>query len=153
MLYVPILTSLRVVLSSNYIYQILWLISTFIAVALYLCLQGNIYIGLTYIIVYIGGVAMLFLFVIMLIYLRKHKTQINLVTLSLIITSLCVSLYLLWMGNDSYTTIHVDKIILTGKEEINNIFTYIYGFNSLSVIRLAIRLLLSRRAAIILCSI
>ena len=69
-----ILSALLVVTSKNPVMSVLFLISLFLNVAGYLVLfpggEGVAYLGLVYIIVYVGAIAILFLFVIMMLNLR-----------------------------------------------------------------------------------
>ena len=57
--------------------SILFLISLFINVAIYLILMGITFIGLTYIVVYVGAVTILFLFVIMLLDIKFSELKDN----------------------------------------------------------------------------
>jgi NADH-ubiquinone oxidoreductase chain 6 len=59
-----------VITSKNPVISILFLISTFINAAGYLILSGVGFIGISYIIIYIGAITILFLFVIMMINIR-----------------------------------------------------------------------------------
>ena len=65
-----VLSSILVITAKNPVISVLFLISVFIHVAGYLVLMGVAYLGLVYIIVYVGAIAILFLFVIMMLNLR-----------------------------------------------------------------------------------
>lgn len=65
-----LLSSVLVITSKNPVIAVIFLISTFVNAAGYLILSGLGFIGLSYILVYIGAIAVLFLFVIMLINIR-----------------------------------------------------------------------------------
>jgi NADH-ubiquinone oxidoreductase chain 6 len=65
-----ILSSLMVITAKNPVISVLFLISVFVNVAGYLVLLGVAYLGLVYLIVYVGAIAILFLFVIMMLNLR-----------------------------------------------------------------------------------
>lgn len=65
-----ILSGILVITAKNPVISVLFLISVFINVAGYLVLLGVAYLGLVYIIVYVGAIAILFLFVIMMLNLR-----------------------------------------------------------------------------------
>lgn len=56
--------------SKNPVISVIFLISTFVAAAGYLLLLGINFVGISYIIVYIGAIAVLFLFIIMMINIR-----------------------------------------------------------------------------------
>lgn len=59
-----------VITAKNPVISVLFLISVFINVAGYLVLLGAAYLGLAYLIIYVGAIAILFLFVIMMLNLR-----------------------------------------------------------------------------------
>ena len=65
-----LLSSVLVITSKNPVISVIFLISVFINAAGYLILLGVGFIGISYIIVYVGAIAVLFLFVIMLINIR-----------------------------------------------------------------------------------
>lgn len=65
-----LLMSIFSITSKNPVISILFLITTFVSAACYLILIGINFIGISYIIVYIGAIAVLFLFVIMMINIR-----------------------------------------------------------------------------------
>lgn len=65
-----ILSGILVITAKNPVISVLFLISVFINVAGYLILIGVAYLGLVYIIVYVGAIAILFLFVVMMLNLR-----------------------------------------------------------------------------------
>jgi NADH-ubiquinone oxidoreductase chain 6 len=68
--FLTLLMSIFSITSKNPVISILFLISTFVSAACYLILIGINFIGISYIIVYIGAIAVLFLFVIMMINIR-----------------------------------------------------------------------------------
>ena len=59
-----------VITAKNPVISVLFLISVFLNVAGYLVLMGVAYLALVYIIVYVGAIAILFLFVVMMLNLR-----------------------------------------------------------------------------------
>nr|YP_010170414.1 NADH dehydrogenase subunit 6 [Phanerochaete carnosa]QRZ60396.1 NADH dehydrogenase subunit 6 [Phanerochaete carnosa] len=65
-----LLSSVLVITSKNPVIAVIFLISVFINAAGYLILLGIGFIGISYIIVYIGAITVLFLFVIMLLNIR-----------------------------------------------------------------------------------
>jgi NADH-ubiquinone oxidoreductase chain 6 len=65
-----ILSGIMVITAKNPVISVLFLISVFVNVACYLVLLGVAYLGLVYLIVYVGAIAILFLFVIMMLNLR-----------------------------------------------------------------------------------
>ncbi len=64
------LFSVAVIITKNPIYAVLYLIIVFLGVAVFLVLIGIHYIALVYMILYIGAIAIFFLFVIMILNLR-----------------------------------------------------------------------------------
>lgn len=56
----------------NPVNAVLWLIVSFVAVACYLITAGITFLGLSYIIVYVGAIAVLFLFVVMILNLANQ---------------------------------------------------------------------------------
>lgn len=65
-----IICGIFVIVSKNPIVSVLYLIGLFLTIALYLMLQGLNFIGLAYLLVYVGAVSILFLFILMLINVR-----------------------------------------------------------------------------------
>nr|WRO39383.1 NADH dehydrogenase subunit 6 [Floccularia luteovirens] len=65
-----LLSSVFSITSKNPVVSVIFLISTFVQAALYLILIGINFIGLSYIVIYVGAIAVLFLFVIMMINIK-----------------------------------------------------------------------------------
>lgn len=65
-----LLSSVLVITSKNPVIAVIFLISTFINAAGYLMLIGVGFLGITYIILYVGAITVLFLFVIMMINIK-----------------------------------------------------------------------------------
>jgi NADH-ubiquinone oxidoreductase chain 6 len=68
--FATLLSSVFTITSKNPVISVIFLISTFVSGALYLILIGITFLGISYIIVYVGAIAVLFLFVIMLLNIR-----------------------------------------------------------------------------------
>ena len=66
-----------VIISKNPVISILFLIGLFGGISCYLIILGLSFIGLTYLIVYIGAISILFLFIVMLINVRISELQSN----------------------------------------------------------------------------
>lgn len=62
-----VLSSIFSITSKNPIVSVIFLISSFVQAALYLILIGVKFIGISYIIIYVGAIAVLFLFILMMI--------------------------------------------------------------------------------------
>lgn len=67
---IAILCGIFVIINKNPIVSILFLIGLFLSISSYLMLLGMNFIGLSYLLVYIGAVSILFLFILMLINIR-----------------------------------------------------------------------------------
>jgi NADH-ubiquinone oxidoreductase chain 6 len=65
-----VLFGLFVIITKNPIISVFFLIILFLSVSIYLILTGIVYIGISYLLVYIGAVSILFLFTLMLIDIR-----------------------------------------------------------------------------------
>jgi NADH-ubiquinone oxidoreductase chain 6 len=68
--FTAVLSSLFVITSKNPVISVIFLISVFVNSALYLILSGISFIGISYIIVYVGAIAILFLFILMMINIK-----------------------------------------------------------------------------------
>jgi NADH-ubiquinone oxidoreductase chain 6 len=83
-----IICAIFVIVMKNPIVSVLFLIGLFANISFYLILLGLSFIGLSYLIVYIGAVSILFLFILMLINIRISELQsnnTNSITLSIVI--------------------------------------------------------------------
>lgn len=65
-----IICSILVIISKNPIVSVLFLIGLFLSISSYLIILGINFIGLSYLLVYVGAVSILFLFILMLINIR-----------------------------------------------------------------------------------
>jgi len=65
-----ILSGIFVIISKNPIISVLFLIALFLSIASYLIILGLSFIGLSYLLVYVGAVSILFIFILMLINVR-----------------------------------------------------------------------------------
>jgi NADH-ubiquinone oxidoreductase chain 6 len=72
-----ILCGIFVIINKNPIVSILFLIGLFGNISCYLLVLGLCFIGLAYLIVYIGAVSILFLFILMLINIRISELHSN----------------------------------------------------------------------------
>jgi len=70
-----IFSGIFVIISKNPIISVLFLIGLFLCISSYLILLGISFIGLSYLLVYIGAVSILFLFILMLINVRISELQ------------------------------------------------------------------------------
>jgi NADH-ubiquinone oxidoreductase chain 6 len=67
---IAIICGIFVIITKNPIISVLFLIGLFLSISGYLILLGMNFIGISYILVYIGAVSILFLFILMLINIR-----------------------------------------------------------------------------------
>ena len=74
---IAILLGTLVIISKNPIISVLFLIGLFLNISSYLILTGLNFIGLSYLLVYIGAVSILFLFILMLINVRISELLID----------------------------------------------------------------------------
>jgi NADH-ubiquinone oxidoreductase chain 6 len=72
-----IFCAIAVIINKNPIVSVLFLIGLFGSISCYLIVLGLSFIGLSYLIVYIGAVSILFLFILMLINIRISELQSN----------------------------------------------------------------------------
>ena len=70
-----VLCAILVIINKNPIVSVLFLICLFVLISGYLILLGMNFIGITYLLVYIGAVSILFLFILMLINIRISEIQ------------------------------------------------------------------------------
>lgn len=68
---------IMVIISKNPIISVLFLIGLFLSIACYLIILGISFIGLSYLLVYVGAVSILFLFILMLINVRISELLSN----------------------------------------------------------------------------
>lgn len=74
---IAILSGILVIISKNPIVSVLFLIGLFLSISAYLILTGLNFIGLSYLLVYVGAVSILFLFILMLINVRISELLID----------------------------------------------------------------------------
>ena len=74
---ISIVCGICVIILNNPIVSVLYLIGLFISIASYLMMLGINFIGLSYLLVYVGAVSILFLFILMLINIRISELVTN----------------------------------------------------------------------------
>jgi NADH-ubiquinone oxidoreductase chain 6 len=75
--FIAIITSILVIINKNPVVSVLFLIGLFLSISLYLIMIGLTFIGIAYLLVYIGAVSMLFLFILMLIDIRISELHVE----------------------------------------------------------------------------
>nr|QMX77520.1 NADH dehydrogenase subunit 6 [Meira sp. (in: basidiomycete fungi)] len=142
-----IVSGILVITSKNPVISVLFLISVFVNVAGYLVLLGVGFIGISYIVVYVGAVTVLFLFVIMM--LNLQLAELNAVgteyTQNLPLGAILGSVFLFELTSvlppvlgqlfsqvmlGVLTTIHFN---LLGKTDYNNVNDVHLAFQSLNI--------------------
>ena len=71
------LSGILIVITKNPIVSVLYLIFLFFNISCYLIFLGMVFIGLSYLLVYVGAVSILFLFILMLINIRVSELIAN----------------------------------------------------------------------------
>ncbi len=130
-----ILSGIFVLISKNPIVSVLFLISLFGSISVYLIVLGLSFIGLSYLIVYIGAVSILFLFILMLINIRISELQNNtansLPLATLILISLVYTIYQILPYDvitiNNYNDLYYKLYNLYLNK--NNVYEDIYNFN------------------------
>ena len=93
-----ILTGISVIISKNPIVSVLFLIGLFLTIAGYLMILGISFIGLSYLLVYVGAVSILFLFILMLINVRISEVTANSIN-SIPLSTMIGIFFLISLGN------------------------------------------------------
>jgi len=75
--FISVLCGILVIISKNPIVSVLFLIGLFLSISCYLIMLGLNFIGLSYLLVYVGAVSILFLFILMLINVRISELLSN----------------------------------------------------------------------------
>jgi len=124
-----LVTSVSAITSKNPVISVIYLIATFVQLAGVLVLLGINFVGISYIVVYVGSIAVLFLFVIMMINIKLIDiietgldfTQTLPLAISIVLSSLIVIYKVL-----QYGLINIPSIILN---KITILYTFFYDFN------------------------
>jgi NADH-ubiquinone oxidoreductase chain 6 len=91
-----IICGIFIIINKNPIISILYLIGLFLSVSLYLIVLNVTFVGISYLLVYIGAVSILFLFILMLIDIRiseLHENNKNNIYLGIVISILFYSIF------------------------------------------------------------
>lgn len=152
----------------NSVFSIIGLIFTFIFAASYLLFTGIEFIGISYIIIYVGAIAILFLFVILMINieikdvsLNSHQLYNNLplgIIIFFITAYMFYSLLPVFFNNLflNYNNLLLNENtnnnieLITHINQIESLGTYLYTYQGILLILLGFILLLSMIAAIVL---
>ena len=106
---ISIIAAILVIISKNPIVSVLFLIGLFLGISCHLLVAGLNFIALSYLLVYVGAVSILFLFILMLINIRISELSSetsNVVPLALILgLSFNFSLYEIFTSSNNSSSI------------------------------------------------
>lgn len=174
--FISIICGILVIISKNPIVSVLFLIGLFLSISCYLIILGLNFIGLSYLLVYIGAVSILFLFILMLINVRISELLVDtsnsiplalLVGITFILTvygispyifietyytiyDLIKSLFFLYTDILTYVTSKSWDAFLAEASHITTIGNIIYTSYSIWLILTSIILLLAMVGAIVI---
>lgn len=117
---ISIIFGILIIISKNPIVSVLFLIFLFSSVSIYLILLGINFIGISYLLVYVGAVSILFIFILMLINIRISELLSdtgNSIPLAIIIT---ISFYYPLSKIISYNTAKNNNTDIIPTDILNN---------------------------------
>lgn len=114
---IAVICGIFVIISKNPIISVLFLIGLFAGISSYLIILGLTFIGLAYLVVYIGAISILFLFILMLINIRVSELQGN--TNNSILLSILIGIFF------SYTFFELAYYNLGSTTSKNNLDIYL----------------------------
>lgn len=116
-----ILCGILVIISKNPIISVLYLIALFINISCYLVFSGLNFIALSYLLVYVGAVSILFLFILMLINVRISELVSN--TRNSLALAIIIGIYFNYV---------VYKVL---PSNVNNYFNMLYYSDAFYIIK------------------
>ena len=128
-----IFSGVFVIVSRNPIVSVLFLIGLFLSIACYLLVLGINFIGLSYLLVYVGAVSILFLFILMLINVRISELisyTSNSIPLALLI-AVSFNYFVHEILPLDFSSLNVKNI--SGYITFDEFIKYINGFFNLSI--------------------
>jgi NADH-ubiquinone oxidoreductase chain 6 len=133
---ISIIFSILVIINKNPVISVLFLIGLFFTISCYLITLGISFIGLAYLLVYVGAVSILFLFIVMLINIRISELFTNtsnsiFLAIIIIITFNSAIIYLLPHNITRFSNLVIDNIM-------NNIFILFDSFAYFNLSKLKI---------------
>ncbi len=131
---VTILSSFFVVFSSNPVHSVLFLIFSFFNVAVIFLLSDAEFIAMTLVIVYVGAVAVLFLFVVMMLNINEVLVKegflkyfpLGLLLMSVFLTELIVVFKDLEFIRGNNSGISISNLLDQGQENTKSIGLFLY---------------------------
>lgn len=122
---ISIICGILVIISKNPIVSVLFLIGLFFSLASYLIILGISFIGLSYLLVYVGAVSILFLFILMLINVRISELVSD--TSNVIPLIILTAIYFIY---SVYQLLPYNLTVLGIKTfSLNNIFSSLNNFH------------------------
>jgi len=118
-----LLFAILIIVNKNPIISILYLIALFLGVAVYMIILGLSFIGLSYLLVYVGAVSIIFLFILMLIDIRISELQNdtnNNIILGIVISLIYFNLFFSYNYNNNLNINLVNNLNI--KQSIFNIW-------------------------------
>lgn len=117
---IGLIAALRSVTSQNPVSAILWLILVFLSFSCVMIYIGAEFLGLVFLVVYVGAIAVLFLFVVMMLNVRI--TEINSKFLSYFpVSGLVISLFVIIMSSVIYPAFSPFGILFQSKSWLDHL--------------------------------
>ena len=131
---ITILSSFFVVFSSNPVHSVLFLIFSFFNVAVIFLLSNAEFLAMTLIIVYVGAVAVLFLFVVMMLNINEVVVKegflryfpLGLILISIFLTELIVVFKDIDLFGTSESGINIESLVSLGNENTKSLGLFLY---------------------------
>lgn len=150
-----VILSILTLTNNNPVNSILFMISLFVSTSLFLCSIDIVYIGLVYLIVYVGAIAMLFLFIVMLLNIREYNNTISSYKGSIPLAGIIgfVIFYIVGYSTSYSSTItnYSTPGDISFLDQITSVGYLLYTDNILLFIITAVLLLISRIGPLMLC--
>ena len=131
---ITILSSFFVVFSSNPVHSVLFLIFSFFNVAIIFLLSDAEFLAMTLVIVYVGAVAVLFLFVVMMLNINEVLVKegflkyfpLGLLLISVFLTELIIVFKDLEFFSSNNTGISISNLLNQGQENTKSLGLFLY---------------------------
>ena len=129
-----IFSSFMVIISVNPVYSVLYLIFSFFNAAVIFLLSNAEFLAMTILIVYIGAVAVLFLFVVMMLNINIIKVKegflkylpFGILLISIFLVELSLIFIEFKIFPDSNSKININNLYLSGKTNTESIGLFLY---------------------------
>jgi NADH-quinone oxidoreductase subunit J len=124
---IAIISAIMVTVSKNTVHSVFFLILDFISISCLFIMIGAEFLGMIMLIVYVGAVAVLFLFVVMMLNVAQQKNQWFLseessghIPVGLIISTIIFFELIIVIGGWKYKPELLDKIKISSAETVSN---------------------------------